>query len=50
MKILLHVTSENIWPQSGLSTVNITIRKCKEVGFPQNIPSCYEARVHSTNY
>ena len=24
MKILLHVTSEKIWPESGLSTVNIT--------------------------
>ena len=24
MKILLHVTSGKIWPESGLSTVNIT--------------------------
>ncbi len=25
MKILLHVTSGKIWPESGLSTVNITL-------------------------
>ena len=27
MKILLHVTSGKIWPESGLSTVNITTIK-----------------------